>query len=229
MCLSTALLKFSLLLLLPYKGWVYYCTVSWSTPSRRQLLSGVQIQQANWLRYCAVATPWCACTIPKPLPEWVLASSHTCQKPNELPEGASVGSLALHISNVCCVLLHLRGGVLWFVLHLFCLWSINIIWLYPKLKGPILDLRHSTEKNANKAFQGGSPGYLFSWAKELETSVCRSRSLKTPFIFSCETQPWPNKVCTHQRCVRWLCFAVKLAILPSQVQTVGSTCQGNVG
>lgn len=90
-------------------------------------LSGIRTQQLNcsailWRLYDA------AVKIPKPAPRSVVPSSHLCQKPSELPDGESVGSLALHISIVYCVLLHLGGGVPRFVLlfYLFCLWSINI-------------------------------------------------------------------------------------------------------
>lgn len=94
---------------------------------RGAALSGIRTQQPNcsailWRLYDA------AVKIPKPGPRSVVPSSHLCHKPSELPDGESVGSLALHISIVYCVLLHLGGGVLRFVLlfYLFCLWSINI-------------------------------------------------------------------------------------------------------
>lgn len=63
------------------------------------VLSVIRAQQANSSRYCIVAAPCCGCKIPKPRP--VLASSHTCQKPSELPEGESV-SVAAYFHCLLC-------------------------------------------------------------------------------------------------------------------------------
>lgn len=95
---------------------------------REAELGGIRTQQPYcspilWRLYDAVVK------IPKTAPRSALLSSHSCQKPSELPNGESVGSLALQIFIVYCVFLHLGGGALQFVLlfYLFCLWSINII------------------------------------------------------------------------------------------------------